>query len=273
MQLVVSANLSAEMAANPGVQFQPLEADPALAHQAAYTEHDDQLALTHAECFRLTRAQATTPVRLALFDMDSTLIPFECIDELAVEAGVGERVAAVTERAMAGELDFVASFRERLGCIAGLDVAAVARINARLTLMDGAAALMAEARARGIKTALVSGGFEPFAGPIAARLGMDEFHSNVLDATDGALTGLAVGHIVDATRKAEILSDMAQSMGLERDQVMAVGDGSNDLKMIALAGKGVAFRAKPAVRKAAPLAVNSLGLDALIWLWRWADAL
>ncbi|MGB0957435.1 MAG: phosphoserine phosphatase SerB, partial [Litorivicinus sp.] len=228
---------------------------------------------THAEHFQLTPAQAATPVRLALFDMDSTLIPHECIDELAIEAGVGERVAEVTERAMAGELDFVESFRERLGCIAGLEKAAVERINARLTLMDGAEALMAEAQKRGIKTALVSGGFEHFAEPIAARLGMDEFHANTLDIENGALTGLAVGHIVDATRKAEILSDMAQSMGLERDQIMATGDGSNDLKMIALAGKGVAFRAKPAVREAALLSVNQLGLDALIWLWRWADVL
>ena len=273
MQLVISKNLSAELAANPGVEFHRLPDDPALDHQAAWTTSTQPLALTHAECLSLTAEQAATPVRLALFDMDSTLIPFECIDEMAKAAGVGEQVAAITERSMAGELDFAESFSARLATLKGLPASIVDDINGYLTLMEGAEALMAEAKVRGVKTVLVSGGFDPFASVIARRLGMEEFHSNPLDVQNDTLTGAVSGRILDATRKAEILTDIGQSMGLVRDEIMATGDGANDLKMIALAGKGVAFRAKPAVRQAADLCINDLGLDALIWLLRLPDAL
>ena len=273
MKLVVSTDLEAVKVANPGASFFDMPADAQLAHRAAWTQSTDALVLSEqSDCFELAPENARVAVKLALFDMDSTLIPHECIDELARVAGVVDQVSDITERSMAGELDFAESFKARMALLNGLPESALETVKASISLMPGGEALMAEARARGVKTLLVSGGFNYFAEDVAARLGMDEFHANPLDIENGALTGQVRGRILDATRKAEILSDVAQELGLERNQIMATGDGANDLKMIALAGKGVAYHAKPKVVEAAPLAVKNLDLSALIWLWRWADA-
>ena len=271
MKLIVDRNLDAVIAAYPALNFHRFPADSALNHQAAWIEQDDEVQAD--EVFCLSEASAKASVKLALFDMDSTLIPHECIDEIAREAGVVSQVAEVTERAMQGELDFAQSFKTRMALLKGTPVSVLDQIADRLELMPGATALMAELRAAGARTVLVSGGFTFFAKNVAGQLGMDEFHANPLEQQEGVLTGEVHSQILDATRKAEILSDVAQLLGIDRSQIMATGDGANDLKMIALADKGVAYHAKPKVQEAAPLAVRNLDLSALVWLVRWSQAL
>ncbi|MNM73315.1 Phosphoserine phosphatase [compost metagenome] len=204
--------------------------------------------------------------RLAVFDMDSTLIEAEVIDELAKAAGVGEQVAAITERAMRGELDFRASFKERMALLKGLDVGVLDEIGASLRLTEGAENLFAELKRLGYKTAILSGGFTYFARQVQARLGIDYVFANELEVVDGKVTGVAVEPIVDAQRKAELLQQLASEEGLQLDQTIAVGDGANDLPMLSLAGLGVAFRAKPLVRQSAKQAISTLGLDGVLYL-------
>lgn len=204
--------------------------------------------------------------RLAVFDMDSTLIEAEVIDELAKVAGVGERVSEITERAMRGELDFRASFRERLALLEGLEETALAEVGARLRLTEGAELLFAELKRLGYKTAILSGGFTYFARQLQARLGIDYVYANELEILDGKLTGIAQEPIIDAQRKADLLLELAEREGLRLEQTIAVGDGANDLPMLALAGLGVAFRAKPLVRQSAKQAISILGLDAVLYL-------
>lgn len=179
--------------------------------------------------------------RLAVFDMDSTLIEAEVIDELAKAAGVGEQVAAITERAMRGELDFRASFKERMALLKGLDVGVLDEIGASLRLTEGAENLFAELKRLGYKTAILSGGFSYFAKQVQARLGIDYVFANELEVVDGKVTGVAVEPIVDAQRKADLLQQLASEEGLQLEQTIAVGDGANDLPMLSLAGLGVAF--------------------------------
>ncbi len=204
--------------------------------------------------------------RLAVFDMDSTLIEAEVIDELAKAAGVGDQVAAITERAMAGELDFKASFKERMALLKGLDVGVLDAIGASLRLTEGAEVLFAELKRLGYKTAILSGGFTYFAKQVQARLGIDYVFANELEVVDGKVTGVAVEPIVDAQRKADLLRELAQKEGLSLEQTIAVGDGANDLPMLAIAGLGVAFRAKPLVKKSAKHAISTLGLDGVLYL-------
>lgn len=204
--------------------------------------------------------------RLAVFDMDSTLIEAEVIDELAKAAGVGEQVSEITERAMRGELDFRASFKERLALLKGLDVKVLDEIGASLRLTEGAETLFAELKRLGYKTAILSGGFTYFAKQLQARLGIDYVFANELEVVDGKCTGVAIEPIVDAQRKADLLAELARKEGLQMEQTIAVGDGANDLPMLGIAGLGVAFRAKPLVRQSAKQAISTLGLDGVLYL-------
>ncbi|MFW3616340.1 phosphoserine phosphatase SerB [Billgrantia antri] len=204
--------------------------------------------------------------RLVCFDMDSTLIQAEVIDELARRHGVYEDVAAVTERAMRGELDFQQSFRERMAKLKGLDEAVLAEIAEELPMMDGVERLMKHLKRLGYRTAILSGGFTYFARHLQEKLGFDEVHANELVIENGQVTGEVREPILDASRKSELLREIAAREGLTLEQTIAVGDGANDLKMLAAAGLGIAFRAKPLVRSQARQSISTLGIDAVLYL-------
>lgn len=209
--------------------------------------------------------------RLVVFDMDSTLIDAEVIDELAKAAGVGEQVAAITERAMRGELDFQASFRERMALLKGLPESTLAQIAETLRLTEGAETLISQLRRLGYKTAILSGGFSYFAERLQKRLGIDYVYANALPVKDGLVTGEVQLPIVDGQRKADLLRELAQREGISLEQTIAVGDGANDLPMLSIAGLGVAFRAKPLVKKSAKQAISTLGLDGILYLLGFRD--
>ena len=192
--------------------------------------------------------------RLVAFDMDSKL------------AGVGEQVSAITERAMRGEIDFSESFRTRVALLAGLEESALARVAEQLKITEGAEHLISTLRALGYKTAILSGGFTYFARHLQARLGIDYIFANELDTADGQVTGKISGTIVDGARKAELLRQLADEQGIDLQQVIAVGDGANDLPMLSIAGLGIAFRAKPLVQQSAEQSISTLGLDAILYL-------
>ena len=210
--------------------------------------------------------------RVLLADMDSTMIEQECIDELAAHAGVGERVADITARAMNGELDFEEALRERVGLLRGLSTEVIETVLAeRISLAPGGRALVATMREHGGYAALVSGGFTHFTGPVARTLGFDEDRANTLDAADGALTGDVVPPVVGKEAKVAALQDITQRVGVGTDDVVAVGDGANDLPMLQLAGLGVALHAKPAVARQAAVRVNHGDLTSLLYLQGYQD--
>lgn len=209
--------------------------------------------------------------RLVVFDMDSTLIESEVIDELAKAAGVGREVAAVTERAMRGEIDFTVSLKSRVKLLEGLDEAVLKQVASRLQLTEGAEKLISHLKALGFKTAILSGGFNYFGRLLQQKLGIDYVYTNELEIIEGKLTGNVVGQVVDGLRKAELLKEIASKEHIRMEQVIAVGDGANDLPMLNAAGLGIAFRAKPIVRESAKQAISTLGLDSILYLIGFRD--
>ncbi|OGT14379.1 MAG: phosphoserine phosphatase SerB [Gallionellales bacterium RIFCSPHIGHO2_02_FULL_57_16] len=202
---------------------------------------------------------------LVVMDMDSTLISIECIDEIADMQGLKPQVAAITEAAMRGEIDFAESLRRRVALLEGLDESALQRVyDERLQLNPGAGIMLAELKKHGIKTLLVSGGFVFFTERLKARLGLDYTRANVLEIAGGKLTGRVLGKIFDAQGKADWLVKIREELGLKPAQVIAMGDGANDLKMMAQAGISIAYHAKPVVRAQAGYALNFVGLDGLV---------
>jgi phosphoserine phosphatase len=222
-------------------------------------DYDVDVAFQHDTVYRRHR-------RLIAFDMDSTLIQTEVIDELARLAGVGDKVAAITEAAMRGELDFQASFRRRVTMLKGLPLSALQQVIDTVPLMDGAERLTTTLRKLGYKMAILSGGFTFMGRELQRRLGIDYLHANELDISEGAVTGEVTTEIVDGARKARYLMEIARAEGLSMEQVIAVGDGANDLPMLRAAGLGIAFRAKPLVRQSARQALSTLGLDGILYL-------
>ena len=209
--------------------------------------------------------------RLVVFDMDSTLIDAAVIDELAHEAGVGDQVAAITEAAMQGEIDFKSSFTQRMALLKGLDASVLQSVAERLRLNEGAEHLISTLKKLGFKTAIVSGGFTFFGEYLQQRLGVDYVYANQLDIDDGQVTGRVTGEIIDGQRKAELLREIAEREGLMLQQVIAVGDGANDLPMLSIAGLGIAFRAKPLVKASAKQSISNLGLDGILYLLGYSD--
>lgn len=203
--------------------------------------------------------------RLICFDMDSTLVATECIDELAERAGVGEQVKAITESAMRGEIDFTESFARRVALLKGLDESVMEDIARNLPYNEGLGRMMKVLKMVGYKTAILSGGFTYFGKYLQREFGFDYVYANELEIEDGKLTGRYVGDVVDGRRKAELLKLLCQFEGIHLEQSVAVGDGANDLPMLSLAGLGIAYHAKPKVRENARQSLSSVGLDGILY--------
>lgn len=210
--------------------------------------------------------------RLICFDMDSTLIETEVIDELAERAGVGTQVKAITERAMRGEIDFIESFKERVALLKGLDERVMREIAESLPITEGVERLMYVLKRYGYKIAILSGGFTYFGNYLKEKFGIDYVYANQLEIIDGKLTGRYLGDVVDGRRKAELLQLLAQVENVDIAQTIAVGDGANDLPMLSVAGLGIAFHAKPKVVANARQAINTIGLDGVLYFLGFKDS-
>ena len=210
--------------------------------------------------------------RLICFDMDSTLIETEVIDELAIRAGVGDQVKAITEAAMRGEIDFCESFRQRCALLKGLDVSVMQEIAENLPITEGVDRLMHNMKKVGFKIAILSGGFTYFGNFLKQKYNIDYVYANELEIENGKLTGNHVGDIVDGKRKAELLRLIAQVENVDIRQTVAVGDGANDLPMISIAGLGIAFHAKPKVKATAKQSISTIGLDGILYFLGYKDS-
>lgn len=210
--------------------------------------------------------------RLICFDMDSTLIETEVIDELAIRAGVGDQVKAITEAAMRGEIDFTESFKQRCALLKGLDVSVMQEIAESLPITEGVDRLMRILKAVGFKIAILSGGFTYFGNYLKQKYNIDYVYANELEIVDGKLTGRHLGDIVDGRRKAELLRLIAQVENVDIRQTVAVGDGANDLPMISIAGLGIAFHAKPKVKETAQQSISTIGLDGILYFLGYKDS-
>jgi phosphoserine phosphatase len=230
----------------------------------AATELGIDIALQEDNLYRANR-------RLVAFDMDSTLITIEVIDELAAAAGVGRQVSTITEQAMRGEIDFTQSLRQRVKLLKGLDETVLQNIAAELPLTEGAERLLGTLKELDFTTAIISGGFDYFGTALQKRLGIDHVYANRLEIVDGKLTGNVLGKVIDGKRKAELLEQIAARQKIRLEQVIAVGDGANDLPMLSKAGLGIAFRAKPIVKQTAEQSISNLGLDGILYLIGYRD--
>ena len=238
-----------------------------LANQTVLPAVQEFCAAQKIDCAYVQDSQVLKNYGLCVMDMDSTLISIECIDEIADMVGIKPQIAAITERAMLGELDFAQSLRQRVALLKGLKESDLMRVlNERLTLNPGAKEWIETCKKNNITTLLVSGGFTFFAERVKAMLGLDYAVSNTLEIIDGQLTGNILGDIVDAQTKADELVKLRNKLGLSTAQTIAIGDGANDLKMMSAAGIGIAYHAKPIVQAQATYALNHTGLEGAIGL-------
>ena len=268
---VGGSRVGGSLAGSSSIQFSlrgKLEDRSVLQHELMKisSEFDMDFSFQRDDMFRRMR-------RLICFDMDSTLIQTECIDELAIRAGVGDQVKAITESAMRGEIDFKESFTRRVALLKGLDVSVMKDIAEHLPITEGADRLMEVLKRCGYKIAILSGGFTYFGEYLQRRWGIDYVYANELEIDEeGKLTGRYVGEIVDGHRKAELLKLIAQVEKVNMAQTIAVGDGANDLPMIAASGLGIAFHAKPRVVATAKQSINTIGLDGVLYFLGFKDS-
>jgi phosphoserine phosphatase len=246
--------------ADTALRCEGIAFSPALRQTIEVAAHAAELDATY-----MMGAQKLADYKLVAMDMDSTLITIECIDEIADMQGLKPQVAAITEAAMRGELDFSESLRRRVALLEGLDASALQRVfEERLRLSPGADRMLKAVQAAGLKTLLVSGGFTYFTDRLKPLLGLDFTRANQLEIIDGKLTGKVLGEIVDADAKRATVEQVCAQLGIAPGEAIVMGDGANDLKMMGIAGMSVAFRAKPVVREQASVALNFVGLDGIL---------
>ena len=242
-----------------------LRCEDVTATQAQRMQLQEAALAAHIDANFIASGRALIDFKLLAMDMDSTVITIECIDEIADMLGLKPQVAAITEAAMRGDLDFSASLTRRVALLKGLDASALQRVyDERLQLSSGAERMLAAVKAAGLKTLLVSGGFTFFTDRLKQRLGLDYSHANELEIVAGKLTGRVLGTIVDADEKKRTIERLCAQLGIATAHTIVMGDGANDLKMMGIAGLSVAFRAKPVVRAQADVALNFVGLDGVL---------